>query len=236
MQKAVPTGSKDAETQSQASQSASRLSQYPGHGPGHLAQLAAIANSSSQVQTQLKMAQELRSSSQVEAQRNLAADINTASPVAAQLKRLQEKPTQTKGKLDEKKLTQVKDMAINGETSVEREADVMGATTATAQAVIAQGQGAGVIQRAPLRVQSIAITHLVHEDEGSIFEGFEVEFGELSPGQKLVIDDEDIIVSRRGPNQENTENRERDRVGPQIHDWYHVLVVNGVDVRENSST
>jgi len=230
MQKAVPTGSKGAETQPQASQSTSRLSQYPGHGLGHLAQLAVIANSSSQVQTQLKMAQELRSSSQVEAQRNLAADINTASPVAAQLKRLEEKPTQTKGKLDEKKPMQAKDRAINDETSVESEADVMGATAATVQAAVAQGQGAGVIQRAPRRVQSIGITHLVHEDEGSIFEGFEVESGELSPGQKLVIDDEDIIVSRRGPNQEI--NREQDRLGPQIHDWYHVLVVNGVDVRE----
>jgi hypothetical protein len=75
-----------------------------------LAQLAAMANGSSRVQAQLKMADELRSSAQVEAQLDMAEKVNAVSPVATQLKRLEEKrPTaQPKGKKDEKKLMQPK--------------------------------------------------------------------------------------------------------------------------------
>src|SRR4051794_5825450 len=106
MQKAVPTGNKSAKNHPQTAQAQSRSSQHSGQGPEHLAQLAAMANSSSRVQTQLKVAQEFQNSSQVEAQRNLAAEITAASPVAAQLKRLEEKPAQTKGKHEEKKPAQ----------------------------------------------------------------------------------------------------------------------------------
>lgn len=52
---------------------------------GHLAQLTAIANRSPQVQTQLKLAEELRNSSNVEGHFSLAAEVNAGEP-AAQLK------------------------------------------------------------------------------------------------------------------------------------------------------
>lgn len=110
MQKAVPAGSKSAKNHPQAAQAQSRSPQNAGSGPGHLAQFAAIANSSPRVQTQLKAARELQNSSQVGAQRNLAAEINAVSPVGAQLKRMEEKkPAQTKGKLEEKKPAQKMD-------------------------------------------------------------------------------------------------------------------------------
>jgi len=69
-----------------------------------------MANGSSRVQAQLKMADELRNSTQVEAQLNMAEKVNAGSPLAAQLKRLEEKrPTaQAKGKKEEKKLMQPK--------------------------------------------------------------------------------------------------------------------------------
>jgi len=88
-----------------------------------------------------------------------------------------------------------------------------------------------VAQRLPICVVLHGLTHLVKEVDGSIFEGEEIgSGGELEPGQALVIDDQDIIVSRRGMNQEIDKNRERNRVGPQSHEWFHVLKLNHQDV------
>jgi hypothetical protein len=94
--------------------------------------------------------------------------------------------------------------------------------------------GSTVLQRTPMRVISTGITHLVHENANSIFEGFEVgRFGELEPGDKLVIEDGDIIVSRRGPHTvDDPMKREQYRTGEQIYDWYRVIVVKNQDVRE----
>lgn len=115
MQKTISTGSKGVKDLSGPSSAHSRKPQQLSHQPGPIAQLAAIANRSSQVQAQLKLAGELRSSPQVEAQQNLAAQVNAASPGAAQLKKPEEERSSAqikpdpaapaKGKLDEKKLT-----------------------------------------------------------------------------------------------------------------------------------
>lgn len=105
-------------------------------------------------------------------------------------------------------------------------------TRAGSSAQPSGGMASGpVAQRLPIRVVLHGLTHLVKEVGGSIFEGEEIDSaGELEPGQALVIDDQDIIVSRRGMNQEIHENRERDRVGPQSHEWFHVLELNHKDV------
>ncbi len=105
MQKTVPNGSKDANSISGTPQAEPKRAQQR-EGAGHLAQLAAMANRNSRVQAQQTLSRDLEGSAQVEAQRNLAAGINAGAPVAAQLKRLEEKPAQTKGKLEEKKPAQ----------------------------------------------------------------------------------------------------------------------------------
>lgn len=76
------------------------------------------------------------------------------------------------------------------------------------------------------------ITHLVKKMNGSIFgsgdflEGEIGSAGELQQGQRLVIDDEKTFLSRRGPNQENLENRMQDKFSRPSHLWYHVLFLN----------
>jgi hypothetical protein len=109
MEKAVPAGGKSSQSSTRESHTSSRQSQSEPK-PGHLSQLAALANGSSQVQAQLKLARDVRSSPRVEAQMGMADKVNAASPVAAQLKALDEKKaaTQTKGKMDPKKKVQGK--------------------------------------------------------------------------------------------------------------------------------
>ena len=94
MEKAVPTGSKS--TQSPERNAPAHRSPTSVTAAGNMAQLAAMVNQSPRVQTQLKLAEELRTSGPVAGQQALASEINAALP-AAQLKTLQ-----TKGKLDDK--------------------------------------------------------------------------------------------------------------------------------------
>jgi Domain of unknown function (DUF4157) len=126
--------------------------------------------------------------------------------------------------------------AVNDDAVLEREADAMGAKAlaATAQPDLSTAirPARPIAQRAPVPVVSLGITHLVHENDDSIFEGYEVdEIGEVSPGEKLVIDDADIIVSRRGPHAvDDADKQEQYRTGEQIYDWYRVVEVKGVDM------
>jgi len=100
MQKAIPTGSKSPQSSAQPSHAPLRQSR-PDIQSGHLAQLSAIANGSSRVQAQLKLADELRNSGQVKAQAAMSEKINNATPMAAQLASEKKKRTGQKKSKDE---------------------------------------------------------------------------------------------------------------------------------------
>jgi hypothetical protein len=102
MKQPVPPNNTKAQDVRSATHAAQHQIPSAGAPSGHLAQLAAMANQSPQVQAQLKLAEDLRNSPQVESQRSLAAEINAAP--AAQLVRLDDKRPTAQGKLDEKKL------------------------------------------------------------------------------------------------------------------------------------
>jgi Domain of unknown function (DUF4157) len=93
-----------------------------------------------------------------------------------------------------------------------------------------------VIQCKPINVKARWLTHLVEVQQGSLFNGEERE--ELEGGSQLVIETEDIIESRRGPNQEIEENRKGDEMANQLHPWYRVLEIQdgflSQDVREKN--
>jgi len=103
MKQSVPPNNTKVQDVGSPTHAAQRKSPSAGASSGHLAQLAAMANRSPQVQAQLKLAEDLRDSPKVESQRGLAAEIN-AGPGAAQLVRLDEKLPTTQGKLDKKKI------------------------------------------------------------------------------------------------------------------------------------
>lgn len=94
MEKAVPTGSKAA--QSPERNASAHRAPASGAAAGNMAQLAAMINQSPRVQTQLKLSEKLRTSGQVAGQQDLASEINAASPAG------QFKTAQTKDKLDDK--------------------------------------------------------------------------------------------------------------------------------------
>ncbi|HUB88129.1 MAG TPA: hypothetical protein VMA74_00220 [Dyella sp.] len=128
-------------------------------------------------------------------------------------------------------------MQLNDDESLEREADVMGAralrmSDPVSETKEAPRHGASLTQLRPMPVVSRGITHLVHEQADSIFEGYEVgSIGEIGPAEKLVVDNEDIYVSRRGIHAvDDPELHEQYRTGEQIFDWYRVLKVKDVDV------
>jgi len=103
MKQSVPLNNTKVQDVGSPTHAAQRKSPSAGASSGHLAQLAAMANLSPQVQAELKLAQDLRDSPKVESQRGLAAEIN-AGPGTAQFERLDEKHPTTQGKLDKKKL------------------------------------------------------------------------------------------------------------------------------------
>ena len=80
-----------------------------------------------------------------------------------------------------------------------------------------------------------AITHLVKEQgdslfgEGTDWQSREVapeDFGQLSRGQVILVDDEQIFMSRRGANQENPLRRQHDTDTDELqHKWLKVLAV-----------
>jgi hypothetical protein len=80
-----------------------------------------------------------------------------------------------------------------------------------------------------------AITHLVMAKDDSLFgdrddwQSREVpaqDFGELSQGQKLIVDDEAVFMSRRGANQENPFRRQHDKDTDELkHKWLKVIAI-----------
>lgn len=94
-----------------------------------------------------------------------------------------------------------------------------------------------VTQRAPRVVEiTWGVTHLVRKMNGSIFGGEDFmggeigQEGELTLGQKIIIDDQKTFLSRRGSNQEDPRNRLRDKLSRPSVTWYHVLSVDGKDI------
>lgn len=93
------------------------------------------------------------------------------------------------------------------------------------------------VQRVPKTVEIVwNTTHVVRKMDGSIFgkEGFEEgeigAEGELMKGQRIIIEDEDIFISRRSSNQESQEKRSADESSEPSVPWYRVLFLNGRDV------
>jgi hypothetical protein len=84
--------------------------------------------------------------------------------------------------------------------------------------------GPDPVQRVRTPVFVTGITHLVKPQGDSIYEGNEGDEIEETPA---VIDSDDSILSRRGPNQE--EFGAVDRTGPQHYEWFRVISVGGVD-------
>ena len=133
----------------------------------------------------------------------------------------------------------------NDDAGLEKEADVMGAkalqnakdTNRTGLKSKPLSNTDKFVQRVPKVVEiTWAFTHVVRELNQSIFGGEDFEEGEigsegeLNAGQRLIINDQDIIMSRRGPNQEGLENRKQNKVGKQINEWYRILFLNNKDV------
>lgn len=82
------------------------------------------------------------------------------------------------------------------------------------------------IQRAPITYYIRGTTHLVQAtDSHSLFNGKEDVF--LQHNTQIEIDNEDSILSRRGPNQEIPENRAADAHSTPDYLWYRVTQIDG---------
>jgi len=148
-------------------------------------------------------------------------------------------------------------VAINDGTSLEREADAMGARAMRASGVrdgrqggagsasdtrpapssLRAGSAGGPVQRKEQRAEVVwAVTHLVKDQGGSLFGDdwqsgeLDVEEGELVEGQVITVDDEEVYMSRRGPNQENSDRRQEDARGLKQYKWLQVLAVGGREI------
>lgn len=148
-------------------------------------------------------------------------------------------------------------VSINDDEGLEQEADLMGGRalqmvsvsnqtgrdTSTKRMNLPQGgESRQPIQRV-VRDAKVkwAITHLVQvqgaDQEASLF-GNEDDWqsnevspedgGQLTFGQSIVVDDELVFMSRRGPNQENPERRSRDKDDDALkYRWLQVLAIPG---------
>ena len=120
---------------------------------------------------------------------------------------------------------------VNDDPHLEAEADMMGVRAMSAMANHAPlrqsarhgARSAPAVQRVAMDVQVSGLTHLVASKGGSLYNGEEGE--EVADGERLEIDTDDRILSRRGPNQEV--HGEADRLGEQIYTWVRVLAVKG---------
>jgi hypothetical protein len=127
---------------------------------------------------------------------------------------------------------------VNDDAGLEKEADIMGAkatqmqlkeiSPSAKQLTIAND----TYQLARMRVTITGITHLVRPIHGTIFGGKET--AQVSHGMELEIDTDHSIWSRRGPNQEQVENRMEDSQSGQKYEWYPVISINEKDAPSNS--
>ncbi|HEX3573273.1 MAG TPA: DUF4157 domain-containing protein [Rhodopila sp.] len=122
---------------------------------------------------------------------------------------------------------QAKGVPVNDDPGLETEADVMGARALRIAAASTPTQAAAaplpqrIVQRQQITADVTGLTHLVIPVGGSLYNG--VEGPEVTDGMRLVIETNDRILSRRGPNQEVF--GEADRLGNQIYTWVRVIAV-----------
>ncbi len=133
---------------------------------------------------------------------------------------------------------------INDNADLEKEADVMGEKalqlmqkTGVNHTCQTSSSGHSIVQMKAREAEvEWSITHLVRDQGDSLFgedteEGWQdgelsVEEGELVRGQRIVVDDERIFMSRRSSNQENRDKRRADITKELKHKWYLVLAVD----------
>ncbi|MCF8298333.1 MAG: DUF4157 domain-containing protein [Saprospiraceae bacterium] len=124
---------------------------------------------------------------------------------------------------------------VNDDTSLEKEADFMGAKAVnydietSSQKILLQkkdNNNAQAIQLKPETVKVTGITHLVKMKGKSIFEGENHET--VKSGDLVTIEPAKVLKSRRGPNQEIEKNRQDDKEGEHIYTWYQAKEVNAV--------
>jgi Domain of unknown function (DUF4157) len=136
-------------------------------------------------------------------------------------------------------------VGVNDDGGLEAEADRMGTTAMNIGAAPAMLQRAEkgrhhardtvVVQRVVVDKAITGLTHLVQlDEEGHLFnEDFESNEGaKVRAGDVVTIDDDDILMSRRGPNQEKF--NEVDKHGPKHYPWYKVIGLNGGEVPQDT--
>lgn len=80
------------------------------------------------------------------------------------------------------------------------------------------------------------VTHAVKEENGSIYGDGGYAAGEIGPwgeltfGEIVTLDDDDLFMSRRGANQEDGDKRGKDSLAQPTVEWIRVLKIKGVDV------
>jgi len=137
-----------------------------------------------------------------------------------------------------KATTSVGGVAVNDNCGLESEATAMG-VAALQRVAHREPQKAGpvpdgcssLMQLVKKDVIITGISHLVTMKNGTIYGGTQER--EIIHGQQLVIESEGRKLSRRGPNQEISENHQVDKTGPQHYEWFKVLSVDGTGAPKN---
>ena len=107
-----------------------------------------------------------------------------------------------------------------------------------AKAVLTDQPGRRAVQRKEREAKMVwQVTHLVEAQEESLFGGknwqaneLPADIGQLTGGQKILVDDEDVFMSRRGANQEISERRKADANQELKNKWVGVRQVGGEEV------
>lgn len=89
--------------------------------------------------------------------------------------------------------------------------------------------GKSLVQRKSVDVLVTGTSHLVKKKNGTIYGGQESDM--VFGGQVITIDSAKVINSRRGPNQERF--NAKDKTGPQHYTWYKVISIDGVRASKN---
>lgn len=132
-------------------------------------------------------------------------------------------------------IVQLQGAKINN--SIEHEAEAMGESASSKQYLtqtqLKKTSHESVIQRKEVNVRITGITHLVQKQEDQedpIMDG--IEYQEVSSPTILYIDDEKVINSNRGPNQELFEHIDRLQ-NEKIYQWFQVKNIAGNELSNN---
>ncbi|MEY8215945.1 MAG: deaminase domain-containing protein [Colwellia sp.] len=96
------------------------------------------------------------------------------------------------------------------------------------------------IQRVPQKVQiAWGVTHAIKKENESLFGDGDFDESEMSreieltQEQVLTIENQDILISRRGPNQEIPGRRDSDRASIPDREWFRILNLGEQDISGN---